>query len=236
MFKFLDASLATHYKGVETVYPVPAPGEKWGPWLEHPEPVEPDGGDCGPGGYHLMKVCSAEYAPINWWPWWAEGDGLVGESARKARYHRVRLRRISPAVWYRALCLGWGRSANLRSANLSDANLRNADLRNADLSDANLSDANLRNADLRNANLSDANLSDADLRYANLRNANLSDANLSDADLRYANLSDANLRYANLSDANLSDANLSDADLRYANLWNANLSDAITTGAIGLED
>jgi hypothetical protein len=174
MFKFLDASLATHYKGVETVYPVPAPGEKWGPWLEHPEPVEPDGGDCGPGGYHLMKVCSAEYAPINWWPWWAE----VGESARKARYHRVRLRRISPAVWYRALCLGWGRSANLRNANLRNANLRNANLRSADL----------RNADLRNANLRNADLWNADLRYANLWNADLRYANLWNADLRYANL------------------------------------------------
>jgi hypothetical protein len=38
MFKFLTPYNTTQYNGIETVYPVPGPGEKWGAWFRHPEP------------------------------------------------------------------------------------------------------------------------------------------------------------------------------------------------------
>ena len=130
-FKFLDPSNCTYRDGKAYPYPVPGPDEKWGPWFRHPEPAEPDGRDCGPGGWHIMKNRNARYAPTNWWPWFAQGRGIVGESEEKARVHEIRLRRISRAVFWRALRLGWGRGAYLWGADL-----RGADLREADLTDA----------------------------------------------------------------------------------------------------
>jgi len=118
-FKFLDPSCCTYHNGKAYAYPVPVPGEKWGPWFKHPEPAEPDGDDCGPGGWHIMKRLNASYAPRNWWPWAAQGRGLVGESNQKARVHEVRIRRISRYVFWRALRLGWGKEANLRGADQS---------------------------------------------------------------------------------------------------------------------
>ena len=39
----------------ETVYPLPGPTEKWGPWFNHPSPSKPDGDACGSGRFHIMK-------------------------------------------------------------------------------------------------------------------------------------------------------------------------------------
>ena len=158
MFKLLAPDGCTYYNGKPFAYALPGPGEKWGPWTEAPDPAEPDGEACGPGRLHLMKALNASYAPTHWWPWWAEGEGLVGEDEYKAAFRQVRLRRIMRSVFWRALRLGLG----------SGAYLRGADLSGADLSGANLSVAYLRGAYLRGADLSGANLSGADLSGANL--------------------------------------------------------------------
>jgi len=182
MFKFLDPSGCTWHKGEPFVYNLPGRGEKWAR-TEHPEPAEPDGESCGPGRLHLMKTLDARWAPASWWPWWARGEGLVGENEDKAAYHVVELRRMSKRVFARCLRppFSWGRDADLRGADLRDANLRGADLRWADLRDANLGWANLRGADLRWADLRDADLRGADLGGADLRDANLGWADLRDA-------------------------------------------------------
>ena len=150
-WKFLDPSCCTHYEGKAYAYPVPGPGKKWGPWFRHPNPAEPDGQDCGPGGWHIMKQLNSSYAPNDWWPWMAQGRGIVGESAEKARVYQIRLRRIQRHVFWRCLRLGWGKGADLRAANLEGANLEGADLRRADLRGATLRGATLRGADLRRA-------------------------------------------------------------------------------------
>ena len=194
MFKFLDPTGATYWNNQETVYALPHPGEKWGPWMTHPHPGEPDGQACGPGGYHAMKRCDATYAPVNWWPWWVQVRRILGQDDEKVRAVEIRLRRISPRIWHRWLRLGLGGT---------DANLRWAYLRWADLRGADLSGADLRGADLRGAYLRGADLRGADLSWADLRWANLSVANLSEANLRGANLRRANLTKANLSEANV---------------------------------
>jgi hypothetical protein len=211
-----------------TEYPLPAPGKKWGAWLEHPQPAATDGNDCGAGRWHVMKRLSAEYAPRNWWPWFAEARGIVGEGAEKFGATAIRLRRVRPAVFARMIRLGWCKGANLyraylRDANLTGANLESANLEGAYLRDANLTGANLESAYLRDANLTGANLEsaylrDADLTDAYLRDANLTGANLTGADLYRADLYRANLRGANLRDADLTDADLTGADLRGADL------------------
>ena len=230
-FKFLAPDLCTYHDDQPFAYPVPAPGEKWGPWFEHPDPVEPDGRACGPGRLHVMKEFNARYAPVVWWPWWVQWAGKIGEDKEKVGVRYVRLRRISRSVFWKALCLGWGKSANLKEANLKEANLSGADLgeanlRGANLSGADLSGANLSEANLGWADLGWANLRGADLRWANLRRANLSGANLGEADLRWADLSGADLRGANLRWANLGEADLSGANLRWADLGEADLSGA----------
>ena len=180
MFKFLDPTGCTYHEARAFQYNLPQRGQTWGDWTEHPEPAEPDGNACGPGRLHLMKTMSARYAPANWWPWWAEGDVLVGEDREKASYWRVKLRRISPKAFARCLRppFSWGKAADLRDADLRDADLRGANLRGADLRDANLGCANL----------GCANLGCANLRYANLRYANLEKTNLKKADLQRCHL------------------------------------------------
>jgi hypothetical protein len=170
-FKFLTPDGATEYDGQRTIYPLPGPDEKWGPELAHPNPAEPDGQDCGPGRYHVMKKPTNPYGPRNWWPWYAQSTAAtVGESNDKFSTTALRLRRISPKVWHRIIRLGW-----CRGADLWDANLRVADLRGADLRGANLRVADLWGADLRDANLRGADLRGADLRGANLWGADLRD-------------------------------------------------------------
>ena len=162
-WKFLNPSGSTEYAGEETFYPLPQPGEKWGPWFRHPTAAETeDGQDCGPNGYHVMLKLSANYAPRNWWPWFVQARGVIGSSAEKMRVQELRLRRVNQRVFWRIIRLGYCRRANLIGANL----------RGAVLSGANLSWANLSEADLSRANLSGANLSEANLRGANLRGAN----------------------------------------------------------------
>ena len=170
MFKFLNPSGCTEYEGESYAYILPRPDQTWGDWMDHPNPGVFDGRDCGPGGWHLMKTLDAHYGPANWWPWWAEGRGLLGESVKKARYTSVRLRRITPRVFWRMLRppFNYGCGADLRYADLRDADLRYADLRYT----------NLRYTNLRYTNLRDADLRYADLRYADLRGANLRGANL----------------------------------------------------------
>ena len=150
-WKFLTPNGATEYQGKEFVYNLPQAGEKWSRPTMHPEPLdEPDGRDCGPGGLHLMKHFGAQYAPMNWYPWYARPVGkTLGESGEKIRVQGVELRRVNKKAFHRMIRLGW-----LRWADLSWANLRGADLR-----EANLRGADLREADLREANLSGANLS-----------------------------------------------------------------------------
>jgi hypothetical protein len=241
-FKFLDPAGSTHRNGKETVYPLPRPGEKWGPEFIHPDPADPDGEDCGPGRWHVMKRPDARYAPNNWWPWYVQSTGTVlGESSEKYSTTALKLRRISPKVWHRIIRLGWCRRSNLyggnlywadlKGANLYGADLERANLYGVDLSEANLSKAKLIKANLRRAYLEGAilegaifygaNLSRAKLRRANLRGANLYGADLESADLYEADLSNAKLGWANLSGANLYGAKLEGTDLFGTDLSNA---------------
>jgi uncharacterized protein YjbI with pentapeptide repeats len=128
-----------------------------------------------------MRRPSANYAPLSWWPWYAEVENVLGASGEKIRAQRIRLRRITKKAWWRIIRLGW----------CARADLHNANLRGAYLHGSNLSGAILVWADLSNANLICADLSNADLRYANLSGADLSDANLSKANLDGANLDGA---------------------------------------------
>jgi len=129
MWKFLAPDGCTYYGGEPFVYNLPATGEKWAR-TEHPAPAEPDGRACGAGRLHLMKNFDACHAPSNWWPWWARGEGLVGEDNQKAAYQAVELRRVPRHVFWRCLRppFDWGCGANMRWANLNGANLRGANL------------------------------------------------------------------------------------------------------------
>jgi hypothetical protein len=176
-WKFLTPWGSTQYNEGEFFYPLPAPGEKWGAWIAHPEPVKPDGKDCGPGRLHVMRRLSAKYAPRTWWPWYVQYRGVVGESDEKVGARELRLRRVPARVFWRIIRL-WGKGANLRGANLWGADLTGANLWGANLWGANLRGANLRGADLSGANLTGANLRGADLSGANLTGANLRDAYL----------------------------------------------------------
>ena len=70
-WKFLNPRGASEWEGVEYPYSLPAPGEKWGAWMRHPEPAEMDGKASGPGRLHLMRQLDARYAPEAWWVWFA---------------------------------------------------------------------------------------------------------------------------------------------------------------------
>jgi hypothetical protein len=137
-FKFLAPDCCTHYSGQPFAYPVPGPGEKWGPWFEHPAPAEPDGQACGPGRLHIMLGFNTKYAPSTWYPWWAQWSGEIGKDKEKVSVRWCRLRRITQQTLWRSLRppFNWGRSAVLRGADLRSAVLRGADLRYADLSGA----------------------------------------------------------------------------------------------------
>ena len=193
-FKFLNSYNATTHEGNDFVYPVPPPGEKWGPWFPHPEPAEPDGEDCGAGRIHVMKKLDARYAPTQWWPWFCEYRGVIGESDEKLGVREIRLRRISQKIFWKIIRLGHCRGAYLAGAYLVGADLAGANLVGANIAGANLAGANLRGANLRGANLRGANLRGAYLAGANLRGANLRGANIEDANLLGANLLGANLK------------------------------------------
>jgi len=236
-FKLLDPTGAT-YPGRrdgsnEMLYVLPRPGEKWGPWTDHPDPVAPDGKAYGPGGFHAHKRLSWAYAPLRAWPWWMEWEGLLGENLEKVRVSRYRLRRIAPKVLWRALRppFSWGKGANLAYANLRGADLRHADLRFADLRDADLCSVELRFADLccaslRYADLRYADLRDTKLRHADLRDADLRCAKLCKSDLYSVDLHSTDLRYADLRKAELRFAWLYYTDLRFADLREASLINA----------
>ena len=133
-FKFLDPAGCTYHNGEAFQYNLPQRGEKWSQPTMHPEPVEPDGRACGLGRLHQMAIMGANYAPVNWWPWWSRGvGGLVGQDDKKRGWHGLELRRVSPRIFARALrppfC--WGRGADLYQANLRWADLRWADLSGA---------------------------------------------------------------------------------------------------------
>ena len=92
-FKILDPTGATYPQqrrdgSREMVYALPRPEEKWGPWMEHPNPAEPDGKACGSGGFHVHKRLSWAYAPVRGWPWFAQWRGLIGEDDEKVRLSR----------------------------------------------------------------------------------------------------------------------------------------------------
>ena len=223
--KFLDPTLCTEYRGVRTSYAPALSG-----WMEHPAPVAPDGRDCGPGGWHIMLKCSAQYAPSQWWPWHATGRGVLGRSDEKARVAAIRLRPIALRTWWRYL-RRFGRRACLREACLREADLREANLYGANLTGADLTGADLIRADLTGAGLTGANLTGADLTGADLTGADLTGADLTGADLTRANLTGAGPTRANLTGADLTGANLTGADLTGADLIRADLTGADLTGA-----
>jgi hypothetical protein len=144
-FKCLDPTGATYPDrrdgSEEMLYTLPRPGEKWGPWMDHPNPSTADGQACGWGRYHVHLRLSAVYAPHNWWPWFAEWRQPVGADREKVGVLSIRLRRIAPKVLARALRppFNWGHNADLRNADLSNADLGYAKLGCANLSYANLS-------------------------------------------------------------------------------------------------
>ena len=147
MFKFLAPDGCTYYGGKPFAYNLPRRGEKWA-LTEHPNPAEPDGEQCGAGRLHLMNGLDAQYAPVNWWVWWARGVGeQIGGDEEKTAFAAVELRRITRDVFWRALRLGWGRRADLRGADLRGADLRGADLSNATLRGADLSRAIMLNGE-----------------------------------------------------------------------------------------
>jgi len=143
-FKALDPTGATYYTRrdgtSETVYPLPRPGEKWGPWLEHHDPATPDGKPCGSGRFHVWRMLSLKYGPSGAWPWFVEWQGYIGGNEEKLGVQRLRLRRIAPKTFARALRppFHWGKGADLYGADLYGADLRGANLSGADLSEANL--------------------------------------------------------------------------------------------------
>ena len=132
-FKALDPTGATYYGSKRFAYPQPRPGEKWGPWFAHPNPAEPDGQECGPGGWHVHKRLSLQYGPPGAYPWFVQWRGLLGEGADKVRVRELRLRVITPKALARALRppFNWGTGADLRRANLSRADLYGANLSGA---------------------------------------------------------------------------------------------------------
>ena len=162
------------------VYNLPGQGEKYGRPTVHPNSLSEfdNNSDCGEGRLHVMNILDAQYAPRQWWPWFAVSNSIVSQSAKKSGVVELRLRRISPQLFHWMIRRGWTSEANLSEANLSEANLSGADLSGADLSGADLRWADLSEADLSRANLSRANLSGADLRWANLSGADLSGADL----------------------------------------------------------
>ena len=134
-FKFLTPYGATTRRDIngrengETIYPLPRPDEKWGPWFEHPKPTE-DGESCGSGRWHVMRSISAVYAPSDWWLWYVQAENIIGESDEKFSCTRLRLRRISRKVFWRMIRLGWCKGANLLNADLSGVDLREANIDN----------------------------------------------------------------------------------------------------------
>ena len=225
-WKFLDPTGATYphrRDGTkEMVYLLPRPGQKWGDWMRHPNPAEPDGRTCGPGRFHIMRRLDALYAPPQWYPWFAEIRGVLGADEVKASGTEIRLRRVPPRVFWRIIRLGWCAGNDLREAPLGGA-----DLHGANLSGTDLSDADLRYADLTHANLAGANMQFARLDEACLRGADLHRADLRGAILRHADLRYASLRYANLRGADLRGAVLDSTDLSGAKLDGALLDDDI---------
>lgn len=99
-WKFLTPYCTTEYDDKDFIYPIPGPGEKWGPWIAHPTPAMPDGADCGPGRLHIMNKLDAKYAHHNWWPWFVEYRGAIGRSDEKTGVRELRLRRVTRRVFW----------------------------------------------------------------------------------------------------------------------------------------
>ena len=55
-FKFLNPYGATEYEGEDFLYPLPQPNEKWGEWIEHPSPAEPDENKYLPSGLNHIDL------------------------------------------------------------------------------------------------------------------------------------------------------------------------------------
>lgn len=208
-FKFLDQNgMTTAY--VATQYALPQDGQRWGEWMDHPDPVEFDGESCGPGRYHIMKRLNTVYSPVPYCKvWWAQYENVVGTSDEKMAVTRLRLRAISPRVLGRIIRSGWADD---------DGELSYLDMQGLDLRGANLSEFTMHRVNLQGANLEGANLD-----YVDLSNSNLIGANLAYTSLEGANLEEANLSHANLEGAWLQDARLANTWFKYANLTDANL-------------
>ncbi|MBD3260909.1 MAG: hypothetical protein GF334_04405 [Candidatus Altiarchaeales archaeon] len=64
----------------------------------------------------ITKGPDARYATRNWWPWFAQGREVLGHSREKARVVEIRLRRVTPRVFWRIIRLGWCNEADLSGA------------------------------------------------------------------------------------------------------------------------
>ena len=167
-------------------YVPPMPGEKWGSWVDHPNPREPDEKGNNAGGFDFATRLSLLGAVPNSWPWWVQWERplVVDEGQGIVHTSRYRMRPIHRDVLVRALrTFGWGRYANLRNIDLCGAYLYGADLHWSDLWNARLCNADLRYADLSDAFVRGTDLHNADLRYANLCHTDLREANLSNTQM-----------------------------------------------------
>lgn len=137
-WKALSPDGCTYYKGDEFEYTLPRPGEKWGPVNTHPDPVQPDGQDCGGGRLHVHNKPTYAYGPPQCWLWYVRysQSAIVGSSPEKTGVRALQLRRVSRKAFVRMIRLGWMQRANLRCANLRGADLYDANLQDADLQDA----------------------------------------------------------------------------------------------------
>src|SRR5215207_8257925 len=91
-------------------YNLPQRGQKWSDWTSHPNPRDTmDRSDCGQGRLHLMNQIDAQYAPLNWWIWYARYDrrDLVGQSSEKVGVRKLQLRRVRAKALHKMGCLGW---------------------------------------------------------------------------------------------------------------------------------
>jgi len=223
-FKILDPTGCTVYRErdgtrIVTQYPLPRPGERWGPWFDHPNPApllhEPIQGPedlaylcaCGPGRWHVMRRLDFRYNKHGY-PWFVHWRGLVDADEEKLGVVSLRLRLIDPLVLHRVLRppFNWARTADLghssfqyaylKGADLAESWARDADFQSADLTSANLYRAFLRGSSLNCTLLNQANLEAAELDYTYSAHASFQGANLFMASLVGANVLSANFSHA----------------------------------------
>lgn len=219
-----------------TVYNLPNSDEKWGKWMKHPSPqFKKDFSDCGGGGYHILITRSpnSDYAPDNWWPWFAEIRGVIGVGINKARGQEIRLRRIMPDTFYKMVSSGKCNNSRLVRAYLKGIRFHNSRIRDLDLSDANMSgtyaesssflDVRFNGANIRISNFEDCKFDRCHFDFADLSNSNFMStsffsATLTTTNLRSSHFSNCDFRLARFGDSSL---------LEYATFTNCDLTGAV---------